>query len=62
LKYVFNSPCHAPKTATEQRESIEVFAKILYKMNIASETETNWCQLVVIKFNQHSFDDTALFQ
>lgn len=60
LREVLVSPCNPSHHPEEYRSQIDILARILYKMNSSSEDSTHWCQLVIIKFKQETFDPDVL--
>ncbi len=61
LSSLFDSPTHQ-LSRQEIRGKIEHLVSVLYHLNNHSIVQTNWCQLIDIKFNRKAFNSQSLTQ
>lgn len=59
LSSLFDSPTHQ-SNPQEIKGKIEHLVNILYHLNNHSIVQTNWCQLIDIKFNRKAFNSQSL--
>lgn len=60
IRNILHSPLTSMHDTDVTQDKVKILAEILCKMHSSSIVGTNWCQLVLIKFNQTKFDKDAL--
>ena len=58
ISELLDSPCHSRLNTELIKNRIKTIVDILYLLNNSNIDETNWCQLVDIKFNRKTLNDS----